>query len=87
MRYTLEEKYRYNKRHKSSFSSGYVTGVNLYRDYTKHDEEGKLLTQALVNVSKVRARQGFAYCKGLLCGYRDAADARKNTARKEVIRR
>lgn len=87
MRYSFEEKYRYNKRRKSSFSSGYVTGVNLYRDYPKHDEEGKMLTQALVNVSKVRARQGFSYSKGLLCGYRDAADARKMTARKGGDRR
>ena len=77
MKRTVEEKYQYNKRRKGSFSSGYCYGVSLYRDYPKHDEEGKMLTQALVNVAKVRAREGQQFSKGLLCGYRDKANERK----------
>ena len=36
-----------------------------------------MLSQALVNVAKVRAREGQQFSKGLLCGYRDKANERK----------
>lgn len=42
MKRTVEEKYQYNKKRKGLFASGYCMGVNLYRDYPKQDEEGKL---------------------------------------------
>ena len=77
MKRTVEEKYQYNKKRKGLFASGYCMGVNLYRDYPKQDEEGKMLSQALVNVAKVRAREGQQFSKGLLCGYRDKANERK----------
>ena len=77
MKRTVKEKYEYNKRRKGLFSSGYCMGVNLYKDYPKQDEEGKMLSQALVNVAKVRAREGQQFSKGLLCGYRDKANERK----------
>ena len=77
MKRTVEEKYQYNKKRKGLFASGYCMGVNLYKDYPKQDEEGKMLSQALVNVAKVRAREGQQFSKGLLCGYRDKANERK----------
>ena len=77
MKRTVQEKYEYNKKRKSSFSSGYCYGVSLYRDYPKQDAEGKMLTQAYINLSLAYARDGLIFCKGVLCGYRDMANERK----------
>ena len=82
MKRTVYEKYEYNKRRKNLFSSGYVYGVNLYRDYPKQDEEGKMLTEATINLSHVYAREGQDCSKGVMCGYRDMANARKSKRRK-----
>ena len=89
MRYTLEEKYRYNKRRKSSFSSGYVTKACLASYLALPTEIGfdPNMRRHLSTYVSVGEYVAVTYCKGLLCGYHDAADARKNTARKEGIRR
>ena len=75
---TVKEKYEYNKRRKGVFSSGYCYGVSLYRDYPKQDEEGKMLTEATVNIASVYAREGQVFSKGIMCGYRDMANERKS---------
>ena len=77
MKRTVKEKYEYNKRRKGLFSSGYVCGVSLYRDYTKQDDEGKMLTKSLVNMASVYARDWQEFSKGIMCGYRDMANERK----------
>lgn len=78
MKRTVQEKYDYNKRRKGVFSSGYCYGVSLYRDYPKQDEEGKMLTEATVNIASVYAREGQVFSKGIMCGYRDMANERKS---------
>lgn len=77
MKRTVQEKYEYNKRCKSLFSTGYCYGVSLYRDYPKQDDEGKMLTTAFINLSSSYAREGQQFSKGVMCGYRDKANERK----------
>ena len=81
MKRTVQEKYEYNKRRKGLFPSGYCYGVSLYRDYPKLDDEGKMLTQATVNIASVYAREGQVFSKGIMCGYRDMANERKSKTR------
>ncbi len=77
MKRTVQEKYEYNKKRKGSFSSGYCFGVSLYRDYPKQDKEGKDIIEATINICHANALFGFAFCKGVMCGYRDKANERK----------
>ena len=81
MKRTVQEKYDYNKRRKGSFPSGYCYGVSLYRDYPKHDKEGKMLTEAMVNMCHAYALLGDEFSKGVMCGYRDKANERKSKTR------
>lgn len=77
MKRTVKEKYEYNKRRKDLFSSGYCYGVSLYRDYPQQNEEGRMLTTAFINLSSVYAQDGQQFSKGVMCGYRDMANERK----------
>ena len=77
MKRTVQEKYEYNKRRKGLFSSGYVVGVNLYKDYLKQDKEGKDITEATINICHANALFGDEFGKGVMCGYRDKANERK----------
>ena len=81
MKRTVQEKYEYNKRRKGMFPSGYVVGVNLNRDYPKQDKEGKDIIEATVNICHANALFGDEFGKGVMCGYRDKANERKNKFR------
>lgn len=77
MKRTVQEKYEYNKRRKGLFSSGYCYGVMLYRDYPKQDKEGKDITEATINICHANALFSDQFGKGVMCGYRDKANERK----------
>ena len=77
MKRTVQEKYEYNKRRKGLFSSGYCYGVSLYRDYPKQDDEGKGLTPPAGQGPPPRRLAPGPAAKGVMCGYRDKANERK----------
>lgn len=77
MKRTVEEKLKYNKGKKDEFGDGYVAGVNLYRGYVKRDTAGREQTKELVDVFARLAKTGDKFGKGIMAGYRDAANERK----------
>lgn len=82
MKRTVEEKVNYNKQRKGLFSSGYVLGVSLYEDYSKSDDEMKKMTKSIIDNSKINARNGDEFGKGIMSGYRDKANERKERLKK-----
>lgn len=78
MKRTLEEKYKYNKaRTDDNFSFGYCYGADIYKDYAKADSKYRKTIRDLIDTAKISARGGDSLCKGIMCGYKDAADERK----------
>lgn len=83
MSYSFAEKLQYNqaREKESRFAAGYVLGVNLYHAYTpalKNDIRG------IIDAFKATVKATPCDCeheKGILCGYRDAANERKRTRR------
>lgn len=78
MRRTLKEKYDYNKSKNDKFSCGYCFGVDLYRDYSRQNAQGKAIYKELINNASQSAKSGSITEKGIMCGIRDAANERKN---------
>lgn len=82
MQRTLKEKYNYNKSKDGRFSSGYCMGVDLYKDYFKQNAKGKAEYKQLIGNAKISAKNGSVFEKGLMCGVRDAANARKQYSKR-----
>ena len=78
MKRSLKEKLAHNRQKKTSFASGYVTGVILYSDYPKGNSKDKKTITSIIDNAKELARMGDESCKGIMCGYRDAANERKS---------
>lgn len=74
---TLDEKLNYNKGQKTDFSFGYCLGVDMYKNYPKDTEKGKLETKRLIDNFRELAIWGDKISKGVMCGIRDAANERK----------
>lgn len=77
MQRTVEEKYKYNKGRKSEFAGGYCIGVDVYRNYVKMNDEGKNVVHKSIDAFMQNARKGDPLSKGIIAGYRDAANERK----------
>lgn len=80
---TVDEKYKYNKSRKDDFGDGYCIGVNLYQGYVKRDTKGRQQTHEIVDRFMQLAKNGDKLSKGIIAGYRDAANERK--ARKNTL--
>lgn len=74
---TVDEKLKYNQAQKTPFSTGYVIGVNLYRNYSKMNSEGKKTINETIQTCRELARKGDDTGKGFMCAMRDAANERK----------
>lgn len=83
MQRTVEEKLKYNKSRKDDFGDGYCIGVNLYKGYVKRDTNGRQQTHEIVDRFMQLAKNGDKLSKGIIAGYRDAANERK--ARKNTL--
>ena len=81
MKYSFEEKLRYNKtRQKNSpFATGYVFGATLYEDFPRQN------TEFIDTMKSSASGKDSDYEKGVMCGYRDAANERKAKA-KDITR-
>lgn len=77
MQRTVEEKYKYNKGRNNEFGDGYCIGVDLYRGYVKRDSDGRRQTCNLIDDFMKYAKIGDEMSKGIIAGYRDAANERK----------
>lgn len=77
MQRTVEDKYKYNKGRRDEFSEGYCIGVDVYRNYVKLDDGNKLLARKAIDGFMQNARKGDLMSKGIIAGYRDAANERK----------
>lgn len=80
MKKTLDEKYEYNKKRigESDFSRGYCFGIQLYRDYSQMNNEGKKTIKGIIDSEKKLSRYSdMQRSKGFMCGIRDAANERK----------
>lgn len=77
MRYTVDEKVKYNRKRNTDFGTGYVFGVNIYRDYSKVSAKDKATIKELISSARENARNGEQWDKGIMCGVRDAANERK----------
>ncbi len=77
MQRTVEEKYKYNKGRNNEFGDGYCIGVDVYRNYVKLSDEGKNAVQKTIDGFMRSARKGEPLSKGIIAGYRDAANERK----------
>ena len=81
---TLEEKVAYNQAQDSSFSDGYVVGVRFYQGYGKNglSVEEKERRKNFVDDMRTGAKK-HGYCKGFMCGFRDASKERKLKQKKK----
>lgn len=79
MKYTFEEKMKYNKQRygKNDFSSGYVIGGTIYKDYPTLDATGKKEIHSVIDSFHKSALSGDEFSKGFMCAVRDGAKARK----------
>lgn len=80
---TLKDKYDYNRKmkNKSDFSGGYCFGVSVYREYSKSDRKTRATIKEILSSANYDARAGDRFSKGIMCGARDAAKARKSVKR------
>lgn len=77
MSYTVDEKMAYNRKKNTMFSSGYILGVNIYREYPTASGKEKAVIKDIISSAKSNARSGEEWDKGIMCGVRDAANERK----------
>lgn len=82
MKRTVQEKYDYNDKLDTPFSTGYTLGVILYRDYARMDKEGKKLIRKIFDDNHELARSGDEIGKGVMCAVRDCANERKARQKK-----
>lgn len=76
---TVDEKVRYNKaKGNDDFGSGYCIGVTVYRNYIKQNETRRQETKSLIDNFVRLAKTGDKLSKGVIAGYRDAANERKS---------
>ena len=82
MKYSFEDKIKYNKGRKSEFSQGYLVGATMYKDYPRLREVDRAFIRKRFDEEKIRARKGDAFAKGVVCALRDASQERKAKTRK-----
>ena len=81
---TVDEKLRYNEQRNTIFSTGYVIGIKNYRNYPRSSDESKRNIDAIIRTAKAGVKDPATdkdmrqLYKGMLCGFRDAANERKN---------
>lgn len=63
---TLDEKLNYNKSQNTDFSFGYRMGVDIYKNYPKETEMGKLETKRLIDNFRETAVAGDKISKGFI---------------------
>ena len=75
---TLAEKVAYNETQKGGFPRGYCAGVRFYQSYGKKGKPvDKKKHNQFIDDMKEGAKK-HSYCKGFMCGIRDAANERKS---------
>lgn len=77
MKYTLEDKVKYNKSRATPFSRGYCLGVQWYGEYPKLSGKDRKMQLEVLDITKQSAKGGDRFSKGIMCGIRDAANERK----------
>ncbi len=77
MKRTVDEKFKYNDNRGGNFGNGYCTGVILYRRYIKSNAACRLQTKQIINDCIKGSKNGDEWSKGIIAGYRDAANERK----------
>lgn len=83
MKYTVDEKLKYNREQKTPFSYGYRFGVKAYRQYPMADKKRKRAMLAEIDDNKRLAQTGdksrssVQFAKGYMCAMRDCAAERK----------
>ena len=82
MKRTVQEKYDYNRKLDTEFSTGYTIGVRYYRDYTRTDDGGKKVIREIFDAGHELARLGDEIGKGIMCALRDCANERKARQKK-----
>lgn len=75
---TVEDKYKYNKSKKNDFAGGYCLGVDLYKKYVKLSSSGQESIRTSIDNFMLAAKKGDQLSKGVIAGYRDAANDRKS---------
>lgn len=75
---TVDDKYKCNKTKGGDFGDGYCFGVDLYRGYVKRDVVGRQHVCKIVDGFMKTAKAGDQLSKGIIAGYRDAANERKS---------
>lgn len=89
MKYTVDEKLKYNRKQHTPFSIGYRIGVMTYRVYPKSSKERKCEIMGDIDDNKRIAQSGnpvhgsVKYAKGFMCGVRDAANERKSNYKRK----
>ena len=74
---SLNEKVKYNSAQDSGFSKGYCLGVRFYQNYGKGGAPvDKKKHNEFIDDMKAGAKK-HSYCKGFMCGIRDASIERK----------
>ena len=84
MKYSFKEKLRSNKTRQKHrpFAAGYVFGATLYEDFPRQNTEFKKTVKEFIDTMKNSASgKDSDYEKGVMCGYRDAANERKAKAK------
>lgn len=90
MKYTVQEKYDYNKSKKEKsrhfkdcpFSYGYVLGVDDYKKYPKLSGKDKGVFKDIISTMISSAGYGNEFGKGYACAIRDCANERKGKNKK-----
>lgn len=87
-KYSFEEKYQFNKTRAKgcNFSAGYCLGADLYEMFPRQNAEFQSTVSEFISTAKENATAKIdtdldAWNKGVMCGYRDAANERKARAK------
>lgn len=76
---TVDEKVKYNKaKGDDDFGSGYCIGVTVYRNYIKQNDSRRQQIKLTIDNFMKLAKAGDKLSKGVIAGYRDAANERKS---------
>lgn len=78
MKYSFEDKIKYNQGRNSDFSNGYTLGADMYQRYLKSDEKMRRLIKKMTDTSRQLSKKGDQFSKGFMCAMRDASQARKS---------
>ncbi len=87
-KYSFEEKYQFNKARAKgcNFAAGYCLGADLYEMYPRQNAEFQNTVSEFISTARENAAAKIdtdldSWNKGVMCGYRDAANERKARAK------